>query len=459
MKKLFFVLLTGFLLLPGFIFAQNKFYFDADYAVFKNVDSASIIELYFAFNQRSLTYVKSANGFDAMANLEIGIYDKEKDKIVFNNLFGLQSNVLDSAKANLSSKLIGQQNFKLFPGQYTFTLIGFDYNDKSKIDTVKYDLFVPRYDANKTFISEIQLSTSIEKSSDSKSIFYKNGLEITPNPNMLYGINLNKLWYYFEIYSISNEFSGDSVYLISSISDLSNNLLLSKTKKEKTNSKIFAEIGNFPTDSLDKGSYLLKIELVDKVKQISIVKEKKFFVYNQSKTDVSNKNEGEDFLRSEYAAMKEDRLDEEYDKSIYIRTQTETDDYKKLSSIDEKRKFMFNFWKKRDDNPLTLVNEFKNKYFALVNEANKMFKQGFMEGWKTDRGRILITYGKPSDIESYPYESDTKGYEIWSYEYLQGGTKCVFIEQQPGSGYYNLEHSTIRGELKNENWKDKLRKI
>ncbi|MCX6165226.1 MAG: GWxTD domain-containing protein, partial [Ignavibacteriae bacterium] len=94
-----------------------------------------------------------------------------------------------------------------------------------------------------------------------------------------------------------------------------------------------------------------------------------------------------------------------------------------------------------------------------VAEANKLFKQGFTEGWKTDRGRIYLTYGRPNDIESFPYESDIKGYEIWHYDLLQGGTICVFMEQQPGSGWFIIAHSTIRGELKNDNWKDQLKKI
>ncbi len=459
MKKLFFIFIITSLLLPTLIFSQNKFYFDADYSIFKSSDSVSIIELYFAFNQRNLTYVKSNNGFDAMANIEINIFDKDKDKLIFSDIYGLQSNVSDTNKVKLTSKLIGQQNFKLSTGKYLFTLIGSDHNDKMKFDTLKFDVIIPFYDSKKTFLSEIQLATSIDKSADSKSIFYKNGLEITPNPNMLYGMNLNTLWYYLELYSIKNEFSGDSVFLITSITDLSNNIILQKIKKEKSNSGAFAEIGSFKIDSLEKGSYFLKVELIDKQNQNSILKEKKFFIYNQSKSDITTKDDEQDFLRSEYVTMKEDKLDDEFDKSIYIRTQTETDEYKKLKTVDEKRKYLFKFWKKRDDNPLTVVNEFKVKYFASISEANRLFKQGFTEGWKTDKGRIYIIYGKPNDIESYPFEAETKGYEIWHYELIEGGSICVFIELQPGSGFYVLEHSTIRGELRNDDWKSKLKKI
>jgi GWxTD domain-containing protein len=459
MKKTFLFLSVIYLLLPGIIFSQSKFYFDLDYSVFKNIDSTSIVEFYFAFNQKNLKYIKTSDGFDAMANIEVNIFEKDKEKIIFSDLYGLQSKVTDTAKSKLVNKLIGQQNFKLNPGKYLFTLVGLDYNDKLKCDTVKFDINIPFYDSNKTYISDIQLGTSIDKSSESKSLFYKNGLEITPNPNILFGMNLNTLWYYFEIYSLNKDFLSDSVFFIATITDLSNNVIMQKTKREKSNSPAFAEIGNFKIDSLDKGSYFVKFEIVDRQYQVNIQKEKKFFVYNVSKSNITDQKDGQDYLRSEYVTMKEDKIDDEFDKAIYIRTQTETDDYKKLKTVEEKRLFIYNFWKKRDENPFTPINEFKVKYFNSITEANRIFKQGFTEGWKTDRGRIYLIYGKPSDVESFPNESDTKGYEIWHYDMLQGGTICVFLESQPGSGYYLLSHSTIRGEFRNDNWRDKLRKI
>jgi|WetSurMetagenome_2_1015567.scaffolds.fasta_scaffold14178_3 GWxTD domain-containing protein len=459
MKKSLLLLIVIYFLLPCLVTSQSKFYFDVDYSVFKNIDSASIIELYFAFYQRDLKYIKNTDGFEAMANIEVSIFNKDENKLIFNDLYGLQSKVTDTSKLKLVNKLIGQQNFKLNPGKYLFTLVGRDYNDKSRFDTIKYDINILKYDENKTYLSDIQFGTSIEKSTDSKSIFYKNGLEITPNPNTLFGVNLNALWYYLEIYSLNKEFSGDSVCLIATITDLSNNILMQKTKREKSNSSAFVEIGSFKIDSLDKGSYNLKIEIVDKLNQNNITKEKKFYIFNSFKSDLTEQNSSQDFLRSEYVNMKEDRLDDEFDKAVYIRTQNETDNYAKLKSVDEKRIFLYDFWKKRDDNLFTSINEYKVKYFKGIAEANKLFKQGFTDGWKTDRGKIYLIYGKPTDVESNPNSSDTTGYEIWHYDLLQGGTICVFAETQAGSGFYILVHSTIRGEFRNDDWRYRLKKL
>ncbi len=117
---------------------------------------------------------------------------------------------------------------------------------------------------------------------------------------------------------------------------------------------------------------------------------------------------------------------------------------------------MFEFWKSRDNNPSTAVNEYKVNYFKKINEANKSFKGSYREGWKTDRGRILIIYGKPDDIDRFPFQINTKSYEIWKYDSVEGGAQCVFIERDQATGVYDLVHSTLRNELQNPNWEKEL---
>lgn len=164
-------------------------------------------------------------------------------------------------------------------------------------------------------------------------------------------------------------------------------------------------------------------------------------------------------MMSEYAKMREELVDADFELALYLRDMNETNTYNKLSSVDEKRRFMFNFWKRRDPDPSSLQNSFKIEYLKRITEANKLFKDSFKDGWRTDRGRIYVLYGKPESIDRYPFEQDKVGYEIWSYPGLEGGVICVFGEVQPsGSGIYELIHSTIRGELRNDNWEYQLRR-
>jgi GWxTD domain-containing protein len=120
---------------------------------------------------------------------------------------------------------------------------------------------------------------------------------------------------------------------------------------------------------------------------------------------------------------------------------------------------MFDFWRKRDPNPNTLQNEYKIEYYKRLLEANMKFKHGFTDGYKTDRGRFYVVYGPPDEIERNDMMADIKGYEIWHYNNLEGGKIAVFAEQQYiGSGIYELVHSTIRNEYRDDDWLNKLKK-
>ena len=457
MKNIFFIILF-IIFCSSISVAQKKLYFYADYALFKNTDSKSTVEIYFSVNQRDLRYTKTEENFLAQANIEVSIFDKGKNKPVFDDFFGLQSKVTDTNKQSLNNKLIGQQNFSLSTGDYLFKLVGSDNFYKEKCDTLTFDINIAAFDSSKTGLSDIQISSTMEKSKDSKSVFYKNGLEITPNPDALFGMNLNTIFYYLEIYSINKDFGGDSNYIITTISDLSNNIIRQDYKSELSKYDAFFETGKISIDSLDKGVYLFKVKLMNTVTGKSLEKEKKFFVYNKSKNIASDKSDDKSYLKSEYESMNSDKIDDEYAKSIYIRTTPETDEYNKLNTLDEKRKYMYFFWQRRQTVPNSPVNDYKIAYFKRVSEANSLFKQGFMEGWKTDRGRIYITYGKPSDIENHPNEAESKGYEIWTYDAIQGGAICVFAERELGAGMYYLVNSTIRGEFRDDNWKSRLNK-
>ena len=67
------------------------------------------------------------------------------------------------------------------------------------------------------------------------------------------------------------------------------------------------------------------------------------------------------------------------------------------------------------------------------------------------RGRVVIMYGTPDDIERHPSETETRPYEIWSYNNIQGGVIFVFVQRNT-AGDYELVHSTHRNELHDENW-------
>jgi len=86
------------------------------------------------------------------------------------------------------------------------------------------------------------------------------------------------------------------------------------------------------------------------------------------------------------------------------------------------------------------MNQLKNEYFKRVNFANRNFTAFGTEGWLTDRGRILIKFGYPDDIERHPFDMNSKPYEIWRYYNLR---KVFLFVDRTGFGDYRLHPDYI----------------
>ena len=91
---------------------------------------------------------------------------------------------------------------------------------------------------------------------------------------------------------------------------------------------------------------------------------------------------------------------------VYIITDDEKKVFKDLTTEDEKEKFIEQFWYRRDPDPRTTENEFKEEHYRRIAYANERFASG-IPGWKTDRGRTYITFGHRRRSNPIPQEGAT----------------------------------------------------
>jgi GWxTD domain-containing protein len=139
----------------------------------------------------------------------------------------------------------------------------------------------------------------------------------------------------------------------------------------------------------------------------------------------------------------------------YIITPEEVAAFKQLSNDEERDQFIENFWLRRDPTPDTPENEYKEEHYRRIAYANEHFGAG-IPGWKTDRGRIYITWGPPDQIEDHPtggtYDrpqeegggtTSTYPWMVWRYRYLEGVGQEVNIEfvDQCSCGDYQISQS------------------
>lgn len=124
----------------------------------------------------------------------------------------------------------------------------------------------------------------------------------------------------------------------------------------------------------------------------------------------------------------------------YIITDEERKAFKQMNTDEEREQFVEQFWLRRDPTPDTVENEFKEEHYRRIAYANERFASG-IPGWKTDRGRIYITFGPADEIDEHPSggtyerpaaegggETTTFPFEDWRYRYIEGIGNDIMIE-------------------------------
>ncbi len=132
---------------------------------------------------------------------------------------------------------------------------------------------------------------------------------------------------------------------------------------------------------------------------------------------------------------------------VYINTDQERADFKKLMTDQQRDEFVITFWERRNPTPGAPENKFKEEHYRRLANANQHFAAG-IPGWRTDRGRIYIMYGPPDSLDSNPGALPPS--EIWHYNYVEGIGRNVALDfaDKCSCGEYRLtngENDSIPG--------------
>ncbi|MDE3110634.1 MAG: GWxTD domain-containing protein, partial [Acidobacteriota bacterium] len=167
------------------------------------------------------------------------------------------------------------------------------------------------------------------------------------------------------------------------------------------------------------------------------------------KEKARNEKKSERELYKELSPQYRKWLDEDV---IYIITPEERRAFLHLQTNEEREQFIEAFWQRRNPDPDSPENTYKEEYYRRIAYANEHFASG-IPGWKTDRGKIYIMWGPPDETDSHPTggtwdrpmdqgggETTTYPYEDWRYRYLEGIGENVEIEfvDPTGTGEYHL---------------------
>jgi len=74
--------------------------------------------------------------------------------------------------------------------------------------------------------------------------------------------------------------------------------------------------------------------------------------------------------------------------------------FEALKTDEDKDRFIELFWAKRDPSPGSKVNEFRDEWMARLAHVNKVYAFGVgPKGWRSDMGKVYLTFGPPSQVK------------------------------------------------------------
>ncbi len=162
-----------------------------------------------------------------------------------------------------------------------------------------------------------------------------------------------------------------------------------------------------------------------------------------------------------FGSMNEAQLDSAATPLGYVATSGERSQVRGFNKLTPaaKRRFLTEFWARRDPDKRTQVNEGRQHFYDAIAFANRTFGEGTRRpqpGWKTDRGRIYAKNGAPDDIlRRTQASSGAPPYEVW--QYTRGKNRYYIFADRTGFGAFNLLKTNDQGEANFPDWADILK--
>lgn len=447
MKKFLFIIL--FIVSASSFSKANNLIAYFNYAVMNIPGKSPYLEVHLKIPVASLRLIPDGKGnYQSGANVLVMI-SKGKD-IVYFDKYVLNGPVQkDSIKSDLS--LLDLRRSKLNDGEYLLNVTIHDRNDTlqkaelSKLITVAF----PQVSIS---FSDIILLDSVYSSAQA-SDFTRLGYDMLPSVMPFYSTERQKLLFYTELYN-SSKILQDKEFQVNYYLKDAKGIVLEKFRKTKRKMPelLISLYEGFNIAELPDGEYQLVAEVKNENK--SVLASKSVYFIKADKKNTSNAFSQTPGIKFP-GALSLKQIQDFMPYLSAIANNYEQDQINKLKQSKDTaavRSWFLKFWEERNnESPEKAFTEYK----ALADFVDKTYKSEYTKGYKTDRGRMVLKYGKPDYISPYYDEPAAYPYEIWQYYRLkaQSNVKFIFYNQTQIDGDYMLLHSDAIGEVKNPQWK------
>ncbi len=393
---------------------KDKEFFYLDPLVFYNQENSTPrLDVYVEVPMSNVQFIKKSAEKRFEANLEYDIIITDQNKQIVSQ----ETNTTKVSKTNKEFKDAGGtsefiiKNFYLEPGDYDLQVEVIDRNTGAS-NTKTTKVKVENFDTGELHFSDIMMVSNFSYNAENKKM-------ITPLVTKNVG-DLSKFYLFFEVYNnLDIPLQKNFRY---QVYDKDNNEIMKGSISYVLSPGVNQKIEELATEELYSGDYKLVVKDLSNNTFAS-----KDFNFKWNGLPVSVKD-----------------LDLAIAQTIYIATSDEYDRMQKAKSKEDKEKRFVQFWRSKDPSPGSTTNELMQEYYKRIEIANERYSNYF-EGWKSDMGMVYIIYGDPSSIDRYPFENNTKPYEVWDYYDIN--RRFVFVDNT-GFGDYRLTTPI---------WDDKIR--
>ncbi|RLC47300.1 MAG: hypothetical protein DRH57_04315 [Candidatus Cloacimonadota bacterium] len=421
------LLLIIILFFSNIVYAKLHVYFDC--VRFLDDDGNTRIEITYRINNNELCF-KNRGRFTACINVNLEVYGEQLDKLRSKNFSKMIVANSERDTYNADRFFIDKMSITVSKGTYRIVITVTDEIDQNSIVWDK-EISVLNSD-NLIEMSDIEINSFVsEDTTEAMKNFRRNDTVYLVNPSHIYNIDkFSKLFYYYEFYSQYARKVNEYVYL----TDKNGEVVFSKIEKIDNLLGKNVRESNIDIANLEPGKYFFKIKLTTNKQEIR--KGENVFV-----------RRGEEIKSFSY------NVDEEFRYLKYFIGRNDEKFWNELN-ITGKQRFIRKFWEKNDPNPITNINEFRERVITRFEYADEHFSY-YGTGWDTDRGRIYIKNGAPEEVIEEVMKFETKPYKIWKY--YSGYRRVYIFVDFSGDGNYRLVYSENDDRETNDpSWRDYL---
>lgn len=392
-----------------------------------NSGSETRLDVYTRVPYSSLRFITTNDGFEARYGVTVEVHELKDESragnLVQTRIWEQTVNTSEFSRTQ-TSQLYDRtiQSLELAPGQY---LVEFQIDDQNSTESFVDEMPVHVRDLSGPIaISDLILIEAYDESANS----------ITPAVSNRIGSDQQKFQLFYEVYSDRSQqvrIHREVVRVRKSSGPPSVKSLLGFGRSEELEN---AEVSyqEIAPRSVKKGrnQFVVEIPLQDfkvgeYVARVSVLNENGTLLGRAEKPLVLHWTGLADHVRD---------LDDAIAQLSYIAKKKDIKFIKDGSTEQERLERFREFWKRRDPTPGSDRNERMEEYYYRVSYANRKYGN-FTDGWKTDRGQIMVLFGEPDFVERHPYNFNVKPYEVWYYYRI--GRRFIFIDDK-GLGDYQL---------------------